>query len=103
MAISAIRFSRRSAQFIPSGIAGLIVSLLMGWVSLRSPCISGRLSGFGILIGSAQRVDEKNLRRGQRSKICHGKVPKPARGLHEKTAKQGLLLSSAPYFFAKVQ
>ena len=30
MAISAIRFSRRSARFIPSGIAGLIVSLFMG-------------------------------------------------------------------------
>ena len=33
----------------------------------------------------------KNLRRGQRSKICQGEVPKPARGLHEKTANQGLL------------
>ena len=52
----------------------------MGWVSLRSPCISGRLSGFGIVIGSAQRVDEKNLRRRQRSKICHGKVPKTCAG-----------------------
>ena len=28
--MSAIRFSRRSARFIPSGIAGLIVSLFMG-------------------------------------------------------------------------
>ena len=101
MAISAIRFSRRSARFIPSGIAGLIVSLLMGWVSPRSPCISGRLSGFGTVIGSAQRVDEKDLRRGQRSKICHGEVPKPARGLHEKNSKTGAFIVISALFFCK--